>query len=709
MGSYELVARDDALWIANFLAETFPLIDAREWYEGMSKEVLVDFERRNQSLISAFIGKSASQRGALFRKMGKEAKDKTKVVFLTLAMLAAIRVQKTIELRDRFRNVLAPGSGNRITIEALYDFGYEVKAVFDDFAWPCDLFEELDLDDGGYDDETTAETPVEDSFQPSPPAIPEREIVVYVGPSNLFTTDGSRIVRRVDTSLNQLWRVTGQDLVNERAFVRLFPAKPDKDAILACCTSLLGYEVPSHLVVLVVPKAIREQAPALASGIAPFDRPLYLVRQGVANSLPARWVDEYLADLERELALIGEPMVSIEEFPNGLDSLGNLVVIDPAEPIERRLPRRAALAVHVRAIAALRGRNLQDFPVPGPVMPGSFQTFTEPLTKELAKLEKYDREERLSDLGAFLFDVAESAMQWRHNPIDLQAAEHIGNAVVRRMAGTWLGQSHTLRLWLEVDSVVGHASQEIDLFERAVIARLSRPIPKAWLFRAQPSVTFGGVPPQSPPDPGFVMAWWASLDVLEARGMGTLAWLPHEHRIASAMQSALSAVSVTALCVGSQLWEDERFGRPNGEQWLTAIRQWHSIAEELLKAIQTRNGYRSAVLKKHWFAERASSGRRRFIVITEHPDEASASDTQRGVRSLLRHVGTGVPCRHGFAKSSSNRDNGCSSSTFASSSRLTAFLGSPSERLSQMRAATLIGRADRTSKPTFGQNPQFWR
>lgn len=59
---------------------------------------------------------------------------------------------KLLELRDRYRMVLVPGSGNRVTAAGAYRFLMETQGLFD-YLWLYEAFEALDLYDDDHEDE----------------------------------------------------------------------------------------------------------------------------------------------------------------------------------------------------------------------------------------------------------------------------------------------------------------------------------------------------------------------------------------------------------------------------------------------------------------------------------------------------------------------------------------------------------------------------
>jgi hypothetical protein len=151
MGSYELHAWRDAMALADFLREECEAMDltvaaARRIYESIDVNNLIDYEEQVSDAVATMIQKPEGQRANHFRKTMKDATTTTKVGFLVLCILGAVRAKEVLELRDRFRMVLAPGSGNRVTCAGAYAFAAEVVSSFN-YARPEEVFGAMGIDD----------------------------------------------------------------------------------------------------------------------------------------------------------------------------------------------------------------------------------------------------------------------------------------------------------------------------------------------------------------------------------------------------------------------------------------------------------------------------------------------------------------------------------------------------------------------------------
>jgi hypothetical protein len=143
MGSYVLFAWRDAMAIAYLINEEIGALRARTLFESITEESLLKYEQSHQDELADFIQRSESQRPAYLRKYLKnvntENVELTKVGFLVLSLIGCLRAKEVLELRDRFRYVLAPGSGNRMNTAGLYAFAGEIKNIYD-YTFPSEPF-----------------------------------------------------------------------------------------------------------------------------------------------------------------------------------------------------------------------------------------------------------------------------------------------------------------------------------------------------------------------------------------------------------------------------------------------------------------------------------------------------------------------------------------------------------------------------------------
>jgi hypothetical protein len=153
MWRYERHAWSTALDLAGLLAEIMAseglqLADARRLYDAQDAKKLADHDRLIVDTIAAFVVKTPSQWPGVLRKLFKGKPWAQRAIFLTLAILACLRAQQLIDLRDSFRTALAPGRGYRATTAEMVLFGTQVADLYVDYSWPHEVFFEADLDDG---------------------------------------------------------------------------------------------------------------------------------------------------------------------------------------------------------------------------------------------------------------------------------------------------------------------------------------------------------------------------------------------------------------------------------------------------------------------------------------------------------------------------------------------------------------------------------
>lgn len=142
MARYEQFAWQDALALATWLKSAFDLVQVKEAFDALSVEQLHTFESESEIFIRELLAKPVSQRPAYLRKVGKNVGAMTQAMLIVLSIIAQVRVMEVIEIRDRFRYSLYPGSGNRATCASIYAFSNEMRDVtFMD--WPTRVFEVL--------------------------------------------------------------------------------------------------------------------------------------------------------------------------------------------------------------------------------------------------------------------------------------------------------------------------------------------------------------------------------------------------------------------------------------------------------------------------------------------------------------------------------------------------------------------------------------
>lgn len=152
MGSYQLFAWRDAMSLASWLENEYDLQAVRRAFDALTQAQRANFERLNAPLIEELIRRPETQRPALVRRACKDANATERGLLIVFAVLCQARVRGLIELRDGYRDVLMPGSGNRATCAGLYGFNTALVELYR-HDWPSDVFSAYGGGDGLPDDE----------------------------------------------------------------------------------------------------------------------------------------------------------------------------------------------------------------------------------------------------------------------------------------------------------------------------------------------------------------------------------------------------------------------------------------------------------------------------------------------------------------------------------------------------------------------------
>ncbi|MFP3637958.1 hypothetical protein [Paraburkholderia sp. SIMBA_054] len=152
MGSYSLFVWRDAMELTSLLEEDFTASEVLESFEKLSDEQRRAFELEHEDTIIQILGKTVSQRRTFLKAMLKSHSNDCCGLLLVFAAIAQVRTMEIIELRDRYRAVLAPGQGNRDTAAGLYGF-YRNMTKLPTYEWPFEVFDAY----GGYSGLDSAE------------------------------------------------------------------------------------------------------------------------------------------------------------------------------------------------------------------------------------------------------------------------------------------------------------------------------------------------------------------------------------------------------------------------------------------------------------------------------------------------------------------------------------------------------------------------
>jgi|GEM_PF-3735478 len=145
MASYNAFAWNDALSMAELFASLYNVKKAREQWISFKQEDLISFENSHYRIIGDFIQKSESQRPSYLRAMEKKQPGLHIMIFI-LAIIGVVRAARVMDLRDRYRTILVPGRGNRLTTAAVYDFAIGVRNEHS-YSWPDEVFDAINHSD----------------------------------------------------------------------------------------------------------------------------------------------------------------------------------------------------------------------------------------------------------------------------------------------------------------------------------------------------------------------------------------------------------------------------------------------------------------------------------------------------------------------------------------------------------------------------------
>ena len=594
MSSYMMHAWHDACSIAQFIDDTFTdLSRVRKIYEDCDVATLKKMEEHQADFIAEFIGKTEGQRPGYFNRISRSSDEETKVIFLVLCLVAVLRTRDLIDARDTYRGALAPGGGNRETLKGLYKFGREVVALVN-YDWPSEPFEAIGLDDDAGNDDARDEDDQDDGVpdlaaiaeEPTPqrPEVRYRELVVQHTQSKRYAIapDG-RIARKKADEDNGMWSLVGEDLVDQKVLLASIPNKLDRATAARRCAQLLRYAVPDHSTILVGNKTLVDTCavdPAIKDRVV-------LAKTGVGQRAFVHWIDDYLDDLQRELALINEPMPTPDEFVRSMTVECGIPVLLAADPIEGDLTeRRIRLAQLAGRLCAIRGRDLSEClsSLETPRSTGN-QVDYDPrqLSKERQKLARYAATSGLTDIGQMLLTVFDALEDWRQNPEELpRVLDVIGNTIVSFACGMET-RGQRPGLWTALSSGTGRGSTECDVMMRAVFQRLSQPMPAPWVrlplhFQAE----FGRQPT------GFYSAYWIDAIIdKSAGGEGALRSLPYHQNLCSLMTNSLDGGAGLKIAVARDFFDRNRFQSNTG--WIDGWGwRWESAIETFLAVVRER-------------------------------------------------------------------------------------------------------------------------
>lgn len=141
MWRYGSHAHSDAIDILDMVGERVGFQRARMFYEKYDAAQLCDYDTKYGGLIGQFLAKTASQRPAFLRRIGKSVSEDDIAFFLVMCAQAALRVHRFFEIRDRYVQFLIPGASYRAAAQGIYEFINDLDDT-SDLSWPRDLIDQ---------------------------------------------------------------------------------------------------------------------------------------------------------------------------------------------------------------------------------------------------------------------------------------------------------------------------------------------------------------------------------------------------------------------------------------------------------------------------------------------------------------------------------------------------------------------------------------
>ena len=593
MGSYEMHAWRDATAIASLLNDLVGAAKARGIYERMEAKEVWKYEEAMEDAIADFIGRSESQRPAVIRKLPDDA---TRVCFMTLAILGCVRARDLMELRDRYRELLAPGRGNRETARGLYTFSNEVQGLVT-YDWPGEVFSSVDLDDGAEFDEdderneggAAAESaqadaaPLKPTIAPQPPPVQpadSTEVLVTIGKSDT-------VAARPGVE-GGAWKLQLIEDHSGTVVMTLLHKELPRDALVAHLVKIGGHQwgrLPTKLLF-----SDRQRELVAEVNAAAGRQVAGLVRKGVMSLGCMKWPEELLRALKRELELVGEEMVTAKEL---LDCKKYTLSTEHANAKEDWQAQRDDIEIWVKTILAHRGRWLGEVKVEKQTS-RRLRSESRDLAKAKRTVSKLAGAHRTS-YGDALYEITRAILAWRNGEMSTSEAKlHAARAYIEyRFRTSSVRDRGQFQLGFELNDAFGAGSAEKDLLEAGVITLLSGPFESGRSEqKSSEAASWAGY--RTPARPrGWFYAWWCVLEVASQSDFGDArTWLPSEKALSDAAGGAMSN-EVTLRVSGSPVPLDRKSGTRD-QAWVESdITDCQGHGSQLISWIDNGGSYNS--------------------------------------------------------------------------------------------------------------------
>lgn len=692
MYSYARFAWNDACSIADLLTrERLDISAAYSLFCAMDGDHLRRIEQACGSMIEDFIGRAESQRPSVVRKVVKAAGKEAGSVFVVLSVIGLMRVNELLTLRDQYRDALAPGSGNRATCAAVYSFQQEV-AELSKFEWPEDVLETIS---NGYEYETrdlpdwdevrrekratgadaervtrTLEAMVVASAQQATEAAEVAKqplIAINAIASPSFSIDGElRVVR--GKSGKDLFRSVLMPNGADEVWVSFTSCKPSSDELI----KILSLVTPSaNNVVLGLPSSLKDLIDPLEKALG--NRYRRIESLGPAHSrLPAaHWAEEFLASMEVELALVGEPNLTLPELASLHEEAGGawmkLDFANPKGDRDMQIARREELETICRKVLVERGRWKGPPPsFPSHLLPGGSAGIfgdLERARREIAKLQRYVDDGRATELGASLHAIASGVHGWISAPTTPGCTEALGDLIVRFALGRKPDRTYQSPTQHLLSEMLPYGSPLMDLADMAVLRRLGRPVPIAWV----PELAEGyGAPPTT-----VAAAFWCEVSCKKGALLG-YSGTPSR----GTLRNAPDGVTIE---VHPHFKTFQPGPVTTKESWAKRFGHIHAAIEQFYSSVA--RGRDRSVRTSDWFTPNPTEGRR-YAQVVMRASSADQIDAARAnwsalARELNVHLQEVLDSAHvgAHASFSKSLESFGSPYAYAGGSRLTLLLG----------------------------------
>jgi hypothetical protein len=553
---------------------------------------------------------------------------------MTLAIIGCVRAHNVMELRDRYRELLAPGRGKRVTTSGLYRFSNDVQRL-SDYEWPEGVFSALGEDDE-YDEGEHGErgAPVAGSTGvpsgPLKPTIPPPTPAPAVATSTevLVMISTSDTVRAEPDSERGAWKLQVLEESRGLMLIVLLPQAMDRRLLVTELVRLADFKWGEKPTLLVLPKRERKLADEVNSAVG--RHVAGIMRVGVASFACMRWGEAFLRFLRRELELVGESMPTAAELA---EMKATRLVSSHADPVEDWQKQRDELEKLVKKILVHRGRwrgPVEIVERPARTL-GSEARDLPKLKRTVTKLEAGNR----TSYGDALYGIADAMLAWRADKITAEAAAlHAGRSYIEYLFRTAhdAAKNGGFHLVMELEGTIGRGTAEAELLGAGVLRLLSGPFePGRPARESSPRPQWPAYGARLAPS-GWFNAWWCVVTAKTPEAFSDSRWVPREASLDHAAGSGLpDGVKVR---VNHSLVPLERTPAPDHQSW---VNTWdHACLDQAGALVSWLSGWSRYAHASGYRVEGCT--RWGFLVVVNGPTEESVIDARRSWAGAARQI-----------------------------------------------------------------------